>query len=283
MADDWSREEVEAIVTDYFAMLVKELDREPFSKAEHNRTLQRYLPNRSHGSIEFKYANISAVMIALGYPYIDGYKPRGNFQELLRAIVAERAPRDHELQRAIAVSIEAPVHAPPPIADLANAIVPAPRRGVEQRRSYERATPRPSPRQGINYLEREARNRSLGQAGEAFVLRVEHERLWRLGERRLAERIEHVARSQGDGLGYDILSFEPSGRERMIEVKTTRYGEMTPFFASRNEVEYSESARDQFHLYRVYKFEEAPKIFILPGPLRESVNLEPTEYRASIS
>jgi hypothetical protein len=107
-------------------------------------------------------------------------------------------------------------------------------------------------------------------------------RLRQLGHRRLSEKVEHVARTQGDGLGYDILSFESNGRERLIEVKTTRYGDMTPFFATRNEVEVSERQAASYRLYRVFKFEKKPRLFILPGALRQSVILEPVTYRASL-
>jgi hypothetical protein len=59
-------------------------------------------------------------------------------------------------------------------------------------------------------------------------IRLELERLQRAGKRNLADRIEHVARTQGDHLGYDIQSFEEDGRDRLIEVKTTRFGALTP-------------------------------------------------------
>lgn len=77
----------------------------------------------------------------------------------------------------------------------------------------------PAPgRRRINYLEREARNSSLGAVGERFALQVEHRRLWEAGHQRLAVRIEHASQSRGDGLGYDIISFEYDGRQRLIEV-----------------------------------------------------------------
>jgi hypothetical protein len=50
----------------------------------------------------------------------------------------------------------------------------------------------------------------------------EHKRLWQAGRKDLANRIEHVANSKGDYLGFDILSFEADEREKLIEVKTTR-------------------------------------------------------------
>jgi hypothetical protein len=57
--DDWSREEVEATVGDYFAMLRDELAGLPVNKSERNLRLRRLLQNRSKGSVEFKHANIA--------------------------------------------------------------------------------------------------------------------------------------------------------------------------------------------------------------------------------
>ncbi|MEO7102679.1 MAG: DUF3883 domain-containing protein [Gemmatimonadaceae bacterium] len=72
--------------------------------------------------------------------------------------------------------------------------------------------------------------------------------------------IEHVSRTQGDGLGYDIVLFETDGRERMIEVKTTAFDAMTPFFASKREVSVSEDLAPQFQLYRIFKFRDSPNL-----------------------
>lgn len=66
MSDHWSREEVEATVSDDFEMLAMELRGEPFNKAEHNRNLQKFLNNRSKRAVEKKHQNISAVLIELG-------------------------------------------------------------------------------------------------------------------------------------------------------------------------------------------------------------------------
>jgi hypothetical protein len=41
---------------------------------------------------------------------------------------------------------------------------------------------------------------------------------------------------EGDGAGFDIASFDPDGRERFIEVKTTNGAATTPFFLTRNEM-----------------------------------------------
>lgn len=81
--DAWSESEVREIVTDYLAMLREEVAGRAYSKADHRRALSSRLPGRSQGSIEFKHANISAVLNEVGLPYIFGYKPRANYQHAL--------------------------------------------------------------------------------------------------------------------------------------------------------------------------------------------------------
>jgi hypothetical protein len=155
--------------------------------------------------------------------------------------------------------------------------VPPPVRDRAAQPLYERPAARVA-RLPRNYLEIEARNRSLGLAGEELVFRFERERLRLAGEHNLADQVEHVARTQGDGLGYDIRSFEVDGRDRLIEVKTTRFGALTPFFASRSEVEFSEERRDDYQLYRLFSFRAEPRLFTLAGSLRSSCQLEPFSY-----
>jgi len=237
------------------------------------------LNGRSPGAIEFKHQNISAVLIELGFPYIDGYKPRSNYQEMLATEVLAQLAANTEIERITETVVEAPAPASRLSPLTTDVFIDAPLRDVPRGIYQRRATA--SPPRRINYLERESRNRSLGAAGELFALEAEHRRLWDAGARQLAERIEHVAVTMGDGLGYDIVSFETDGRERFIEVKTTSFGSMTPFFASANEVSTSDTLTN-FQLYRVFKFREAPRIFTLAGSLRESCILDPVQFRASL-
>src|SRR4051812_29046160 len=62
---NWTNDELDLIVADYFAMLNYEAAGYPYSKAQHNRSLQRHV-DRTEGSIEFKHQNISAVLFKLG-------------------------------------------------------------------------------------------------------------------------------------------------------------------------------------------------------------------------
>lgn len=263
-------------------MLDAELRGEPYNKAEHNRRLQVLLSDRSGQAIEFKHANISAVLLELGLPYIPGYKPRGNYQQLLKLEIEQRLLLDAWIESTVATAVDEPAVEVPALMALESVIVPIPPR-TRRDRVYERPRDEPPGRSRINYLEREARNASLGRAGERFVLEIEHRRLWEAGSRTLAERIEHMSESRGDGLGYDILSFEPDGRERLIEVKTTRFGAHTPFFVSSNEVAVSTHNAEAYALYRVFSFREAPKLFIVPGPLRETFDLEPVQFKAVVA
>src|SRR5688572_22650274 len=89
MAEDWSRNEVELIVADYFTMLNMELSRRSYNKTVFRQGLLPLLNSRSEGSIEFKHQNISAVLANMGLPYIKGYKPRSNYQQLLEEAVAQ--------------------------------------------------------------------------------------------------------------------------------------------------------------------------------------------------
>jgi hypothetical protein len=280
MAKDWSREEVEATVSDYFDMLTKELRAEPFNKADHNRNLQKLLDGRTKGAIERKHQNISAVLIELGYPYIDGYKPLANYQGILRRIVEDRLAGAVPLHQATAVAVETEVREAPHIDDVLSILVEPPSQEPESSLLYDKPQPIRAPVRR-NYLEIESRNRSLGLAGEKLVIEFEQQRLWRAGKKDLASRIEHVSNSQGDHLGFDILSFELDGRDRLIEVKTTRFGAMTPFFASRNEVEISESRDDNYQLYRLFNFTRQPKMFTLGGSLRHTCRLDPIQYSAT--
>ena len=53
----------------------------------------------------------------------------------------------------------------------------------------------------------------------------------------LASRVQWVSQTIGDGLGFDILSFdEADDSRRMLEVKATGLGKFFPFYVIANEV-----------------------------------------------
>ena len=222
-------------------------------------------------------ANISAAMIDLGFPYIRGYKPRSNYQALLATVAAEQFSGQTMLDNAALAAVQQPA-VMPSTTDFAKVKSDAP---PKQNRVSAPINPLVFKAVKRDYLEREAQNRSLGLAGEEFVVQFEHWRLNALGAPKLADKVDHVSKSKGDGLGFDVLSFDSDGKERFIEVKTTTFGQSTPFFVSRGELVLSQSTRDQFHLYRLFEFRKAPRLFDLKGPLEQYCVLDPVTYRAS--
>ena len=278
-SQDWNRLEVEAIVADYLKMLSLELAGQAFSKTAHRRALQQKLKGRTDGSIEFKHCNISAVMRDLGFPTVRGYQPRSNYQSLLREVVEAQVTRQTSLDSLALAAVEQPAVSPELI-DFSKVVANAPKR---QHVATDAAPYRDYAPVKRDYIAREARNTSLGIAGEEFVVRFEHWRLNQLGMTTLADRVEHVSQTQGDGLGYDVLSFDANGKERFIEVKTTAFGKETPFFVTRNELDFSKDAKDHFVLCRLFEFRQAPRLFALNGALDQHCALDPVTYRASFA
>lgn len=277
---DWSRLEVEATAAAYLEMLLLELRGEPYNKAQRRRELQQLLDRRTETAIERKHQNISAILIEMGLPYVNGYKPLRNYQELLRQVVQERTTATPELIPLVQAEIDRPPSVPSFDEILQALVEPPPRRPTETQRVRE---PSPAPyARRINYLLLEARNSALGRAGEEFVLSFERARLTAEGQDRLAARVEHVSVSRGREEGFDVLSFNANGRDRWIEVKTTGFGAYTPFFVTPNELDVSRTASERYHVYRVFGFRRSPQLFMLAGAIDRSCSLEPAQYVARV-
>jgi hypothetical protein len=265
----WNDQEIDLIIADYFAMLSLELTGRKYNKAAHNRSL-RQLIGRSEGSIEFKHQNISAVLHQLGLPWINGYKPMPNFQGALiqgveRYLVRCPDPLPSVPEaRPAGLAAELLFEAPPlPTEDLPDE--PRIRRLVRK----------------FNYALRDEQNRILGKQGEERVLNFERLRLERCDRPDLARKVRWVSQEDGDGAGYDILSFDARGCERLLEVKTTAGHQTASFFLSENERALSEEEPDRFRIVRVYDFMRQPRAFELAPPLAEAVRLQAVNYRAS--
>lgn len=278
---DWSDQEASLVVADYFQMMRSELLQEQYNKTAHRRQLRKQLDSRTDGSIEFKHQNISAALVSMGLPYIKGYKPRCNYQHILLDEIVEYIrdnPRyfDSLINAPVIDPQQEPSHMSSTLDDL---FVPPPDL-IETPSQHQKPwlTRRATK---IDFAKRDAKNRRLGKLGEKFAFGVEKRRLSDIGRKDLAKKIEWVSDSIGDGLGYDILSFnETDESERLIEVKTTGLGRFFPFYVSRTELRCSEDMSQAYHLYRVFEYSTSPKLFVLEGALSKSCHLEPTQYQA---
>jgi hypothetical protein len=161
----WRDDELDAIIADYFSMLGAELNGRPYVKSRHSAALMERI-GRTHRSVEFKHQNISAVLDELGLPWIAGYKPKRNYQgaifdaidryltlhgDILTLVPGKSVPPEDEQ--------EIFVDRPP----LAKAADRPPR--------LERLVRKFDP------VERDQLNRSLGRAGEQFVVEIERKQL----------------------------------------------------------------------------------------------------------
>lgn len=271
--EDWSDTENDAVVASYFSMLGEELSGHSYNKAARNRLLQEQI-GRSKGSIEFKLSNVSAAAKGLGLPIIKGYQPRFNFQMTLAEAVSRWLARHPDWETALnsahsVVLAEAPSlfvgvaptfrNAPPP--EETEKLLAVARR--------------------FDVAGRDERNRALGRAGEELVYHRERAQLRHQGRDDLARRVRWVSQEDGDGAGFDVLSFTPEGRDRLIEVKTTNGWERTPFHISRNELAVADARREDWYLFRLYEFARVPKAFELRPPLESHVELTATNFQAS--
>jgi len=274
MAEDWSDIEIALIIEDYFSMLRSELAGESYNKTFHRHSLLPLLNTRSESSIEFKHQNISAVLVRLGQPYIRGYLPRYNYQKILEDKVLDYLIGNIDIEENFKVFSEKEVAAPvnvsfdklivdgPVIGELKEAYIPYRRNPIK-----------------VNYLEREQNNRKLGMKGEELVLDFEKWELRRIGKEKLADTVRWIAKEEGDGAGFDILSKYSSGKDKYVEVKTTKLSKEAPFYFTQNELLFSKDHSENYHLFRLFNFEKDAKMFTKIGSLDTICNSTPVTYR----
>lgn len=277
MSGNWSEEEVSNIIDSYFEMLILELSGSKYNKSENRRALLPNLNSRTEGSIERKHQNISAALIEFGIPYINGYKPLGNYQALLIEGIQQYLKSNPGFLTKLKNDIDkSPLV--PTVDDILSVLVDPPEteESLEKESVKEDRSPIYTPE--INYLEREEQNILVGSAGEEFVIHYEKARLILAGKNNLADRIEHVSKTIGPSAGYDIHSYETDGSDRYIEAKATKYGKYTPFFFSKNELLFSQVNSDKYFLYRVFELSKKPKLFHVNGSLISTFKTEPFSY-----
>lgn len=274
--ESWSPQEMAATVADYMHMLQLELAGQSYNKAAHRRALLQKLNDRSPGAVEMKHQNISAVLQASGRMWSNGYKPLGNVQAALGEEVEHWLQANPDFDVLLASAVDQPAVAPAHL-DFSQFLVAAPE---SKNTAREPAAPYQLKRPALqrDYAAREASNRKLGLAGELLVLEFERQSLIAQGKGDLADKVLHASKDIGDGLGYDIHSYAPNGRDKLIEVKTTAFAKETPFYASRNEVDFSRDHADLFDLTRVFDFRKAAKAFELPGAIAANCRMDAVSF-----
>lgn len=90
---------------------------------------------------------------------------------------------------------------------------------------------------------------AIGAEGELWVLEHERRRLVAAGRADLSAQLRQVS-VENAAAGYDIASFEASGTDRLIEVKTSVRAD-APFLLSANELRVARRHGASYWLYRV--------------------------------
>ncbi len=274
----WSIDEINAIVDDYMSMLLQDLKGEKYNKTSHREKLKPHLNNRTDGSIEFKHQNISAALIDLDYPYIDGYKPRFNYQNELFQVISKKTEEiDLDLPDIIDKNLNKTKKSSKDLTPILTEVQPPttinrkinPYEKIEFGRNNKK-----------NYALIENNNKNLGRRGEELVLEFEKQRVTKL--KLDVSKVQWISEVKGDDEGYDILSLNDDGSARYIEVKTTTQGIDFHFFISGREVEFSRRNKDNYFIYRVFNLNKSPNFYTQKGYVIDSFELFPTEFKASL-
>ena len=274
----WSIDEINAIVNDYMSMLLQDLKGEKYNKTSHREKLKPQLNNRTDGSIEFKHQNISAALIDLDYPYIDGYKPRFNYQnELFQAISKKTEEIDFDLPNIIDNYLNKTEKSSEDLTPTLTE-VQSPTTINRKINPYEKIEFGRNNKK--NYALIENNNKNLGRRGEELVLEFEKQRVTKL--KLDVSKVQWISEDKGDDEGYDILSLNDDGSARYIEVKTTTQGIDFHFFISGREVEFSRRNKDNYFIYRVFNLNKSPNFYTQKGYVIDSFELFPTEFKASL-
>jgi Domain of unknown function (DUF3883) len=88
-----------------------------------------------------------------------------------------------------------------------------------------------------------------------------------------------VAREDGDGLGYDALSFEVSGGVPHTELKTTALAPEAPFYMSSAELDFARGHAETYRLCRVARVDDGLQFLVLRGGIAADVEMTPVTYR----
>lgn len=130
----------------------------------------------------------------------------------------------------------------------------------------------------------EAADQELGLLGEEFVLKCEKEKLKRSPDpniAKLANKVERVA----DREHYDVKSFDTSGREIIIEVKTTVSSWDATFYITSSERQLLNSSPEKYLLYRVYEFDKQiknGKIMVYDSKSFDPSKFEPILFKGNL-
>lgn len=132
-----------------------------------------------------------------------------------------------------------------------------------------------------DYVKAHKNQMAVGALGEGLVFKYEKERLCNLGRKDLSEKVTVV--SADASLGYDILSFDATGNEIHIEVKS-KAGKLKyfDFYISDNEYQKLKAEKNHIIYYLSNLRSQTPFLFRLTGDMINAANIKPVLYRVTL-
>lgn len=133
----------------------------------------------------------------------------------------------------------------------------------------------------VDHAEANKNKHANGLLAELLVLKIEQDNLIINGRSDLAEKVVHVSVENGDGDGYDILSYDLNGNPKYIEVKGTKNRKNVNFFVTAKELQASKKYEERYYIYRVFDLEaDVPSLKIYQGDLEKHFALQNYTYIA---
>lgn len=139
----------------------------------------------------------------------------------------------------------------------------------------------------VNYEKEAKKYKEYGDRGEYIVWKAEIDRVMdelHISRDEAENKVQWLARDS-DSYGYDILSINPDGSARYIEVKATSgaVGKMD-FYYTENERQKAFEYKEDYYIYIVYDVDKNyPKIWRIQNPfLSNELELKPVQYKVSI-
>ncbi|MBT2260026.1 MrcB family domain-containing protein [Bacillus safensis] len=133
--------------------------------------------------------------------------------------------------------------------------------------------------------ERAKRNEETGRIAEKFVYDMEVEQLKAAGQEQLAKKVNWLAETE-DGHGFDIKSYYPDGKEKLIEVKGSKLAHQDfPFFLSEQERMVAEEEKEAYVITLVESVgtQQMKVVKEIQNPLeKDNILLKPTQYSCRI-
>lgn len=123
----------------------------------------------------------------------------------------------------------------------------------------------------------------IGLAGENWVVDYEKDNLTNDGYVELADKVKRISQTNISA-GYDVLSFEESGNEKFIEVKTTALTK-AEFFLSSNELDIAREFKYRYWIYFLSEIYGSPKLTKIHNPFIEIgklLSLSPVNFRVQL-